>query len=713
MLRWIIGIVGGLIVLAGGAAVFAPMLIPQDKLRAFVQEQASAAVGREVTIGGDVRFAVLPSFSARAEGVTIANAEGFGEEPFAQIDELRVGVALAPLFARRVEVREFVLVRPNLRLEAKADGSNNWMLGAPADEPADNADNGSPTPGPSPSETDGFERTPGAVTLDARLGDVRIQDGSGVYIDHKAETQTVIEALNATFTLESFDEPLVLDSTFTLDGAPQALTATVTTLRDVFDGREAGLAATFESPTLTASFDGVIDEGASLTYSGDALVDAPSVRALSEDPAALPAGVYGPARIEGRAAGDFTRIGFDDATVTLDDLRGRGTIAIELREPRPLVTGRLSVNGVADLTPYAPAAPEGGDVTANAPASGSPSSASGAQASQAAAEPSWDTEAFDLTAFGLVDADFELEVDGLRFGAVETGSGVLTTTLRDGRLVADLQRLEAYGGAVTGELIVNAGRAALVDAERAPSFALDVSLAEINASPFLDAVAGFGRLTGAGGAELSLRGSGASLADWMQSLQGAGSYAFVDGGVGGLDIGGIRDALGELSGGQVTPQGVFGVINAARGEGQLTSFDNMGGAFTVADGVAISRDFRMQSGDFAAFGSGSLDIANQSVRFNLTPQLLDLGGDRTVAALAEGGIPLLIAGSWGGVSVEPDTEAIATAWSGLAINRLVGDDVAAGVITDVISGQGDADTVRDALSGFLRNRERDEDDDPR
>ena len=47
--------------------------------------------------------------------------------------EMRFSLALAPLISRRIEVQEFILVEPTIRLEARG-GVNNWTLGAPSPE---------------------------------------------------------------------------------------------------------------------------------------------------------------------------------------------------------------------------------------------------------------------------------------------------------------------------------------------------------------------------------------------------------------------------------------------------------------------------------------------------------------------------------------------------------------------------------------------------
>ena len=126
-----LGLALGFIVVLLVAAVFIlPAIIPASTYREPVETAARDALHREVSLGGEISLQVFPQLQIRASEVSIANAEGFGEEAFAEMREMRVGVRLIPLLSRRVEITEFVLVDPTIRLEQNRSG-NNWSFTDP------------------------------------------------------------------------------------------------------------------------------------------------------------------------------------------------------------------------------------------------------------------------------------------------------------------------------------------------------------------------------------------------------------------------------------------------------------------------------------------------------------------------------------------------------------------------------------------------------
>src|SRR3954469_3064371 len=87
-----VGVIFGVLVLA---ALILPFLVNVDKLRPEVQTQASAALGRQVTIG-KLELAVF-SGGVTAKDISIADDPGFSNQPFVRAKSLDVGVALWPL----------------------------------------------------------------------------------------------------------------------------------------------------------------------------------------------------------------------------------------------------------------------------------------------------------------------------------------------------------------------------------------------------------------------------------------------------------------------------------------------------------------------------------------------------------------------------------------------------------------------------------------
>ncbi len=142
MLRKISLGVSILVMLLVVAAFVVPMLIPKDWLREQIKAEAKKATGRDLIIGGDLSLQLLPSVMVNMKDVRFANVEGGSRPNMVNLKELRTHVALLPLLSSEVEVREFVLVEPDILLEVDKNGRANWAFsgsepdGSSAREPA-------------------------------------------------------------------------------------------------------------------------------------------------------------------------------------------------------------------------------------------------------------------------------------------------------------------------------------------------------------------------------------------------------------------------------------------------------------------------------------------------------------------------------------------------------------------------------------------------
>lgn len=124
-LRWLALVVGGIVVLAVLAALLLPSLVNLDRYRGVLAARVGKALGREVTLGS-LRVDLWRGIGAEAKGIQIAQAPGFGAEPFLAADALRVRVQLLPLLRGQVKVSTAVIERPRIRLLHTRDG--RWSV---------------------------------------------------------------------------------------------------------------------------------------------------------------------------------------------------------------------------------------------------------------------------------------------------------------------------------------------------------------------------------------------------------------------------------------------------------------------------------------------------------------------------------------------------------------------------------------------------------
>jgi AsmA protein len=108
----IAGIVIALIFLV---LVALPFMINVDSFRPKIQQEASAALGRQVTLG-KLSLSILSS-TVRADDIAIADDPAFSTTPFVKAESLKVGVELMPLIReKKINVTEIVLEKPEINL---------------------------------------------------------------------------------------------------------------------------------------------------------------------------------------------------------------------------------------------------------------------------------------------------------------------------------------------------------------------------------------------------------------------------------------------------------------------------------------------------------------------------------------------------------------------------------------------------------------------
>jgi len=106
-------------------ALLLPLFVNVDKLRPEVQMQASAALGREVTIG-KLELSVF-SGGVTAKDIAIADDPGYSNQPFVKAKSLDVGVDLWPLiFSKALHVNTLTLQDPEIHLVKGSGGKWNY-----------------------------------------------------------------------------------------------------------------------------------------------------------------------------------------------------------------------------------------------------------------------------------------------------------------------------------------------------------------------------------------------------------------------------------------------------------------------------------------------------------------------------------------------------------------------------------------------------------
>ena len=260
MQRFILAVVA-LAALLIGIVVIAPGLVPVGAYKGRIEEAASTALGRQVKVGDNLHFKLVPQTAFHVTELMIANAEGFDAPHLAYVKAADIGVKLLPLLKGSVQIDRFVLTEPDINLARAKDGRVNWNLaGGPSSDPQQSSE-----------------------PRDVQLGDVRIVDGKVAFVDGAAKKAYNFDDIDAAVTLKSLSEPLEIDGAFKFEGTPSKAKVVLTSLSKVMAKEPAGLKLDLTLGDASASADLIVESAEALAYAGLVSLNAPDLPLLATD----------------------------------------------------------------------------------------------------------------------------------------------------------------------------------------------------------------------------------------------------------------------------------------------------------------------------------------------------------------------------------------------------------------------------------------------
>lgn len=600
-MRRILGVMFFVTVLLIGGFAVALFLVPPEVYQQAIEQQASQATGREVKINGPVKISAFPKILARASNVSISNPVGFSDAAFAQMDELRVGVKFLPLFSKRVEITEFVLVRPQIFLEKRKNNSVNWAMEAQQK----------------------FIRQPGLLPVQASFGKLRIIDGQARYLDHTTNTKTQINVINMRLSLPDLNKEMRLSGEAELTDTLYSVSLRLASLRDFLDGKRTSFSTTIDSELLQASFDGAFAASQDIAFTGKMDVTLPSVQKLTEtlgDGFTAQPNTFGLFSISGNVKGDSNRLRFENAKIKFDQIAGDGNFLILLTGAKAKLTGNLQIDQL-NINPYLP-----------------PIAEAEAQSS------SWSQDPFSLEVLQQANVNFTLGIGNMQARNLQFGRTAMKVSLVDGRMQADLTEFNIYQGTGTGRAVINS-RGAI------PSFSLSANIEKAQALPLLTAIAEVQNLEGVGAFDLDILASGNSIDALMHSLSGTANMQVADGAITGVNLASVlRSAQSFL---------LTGKISADNQAVATTDFSTLQGSFVIANGIARNSDMLMLGPLLRVTGKGEINLGQQTLDYHLNPKAVaSLKGQGGIADLQGISAPFRIHGPWNNLQAGLDTQAL-------------------------------------------------------
>jgi len=755
-------IVSGIAALLIIAAFSVPFFIPKSVYKNQIENAATNALQRDVTLAGDVKISVFPHISASVEQVSVANPDGFATPNMIEAGALRGSVKWMPLLSRRVDVQEIAFVDADVFLQRKADGNTNWEFAS------------SKEASPPPEGTNG--------SFDAGIESAILKNASLTFQDDQSGETYKLSELDLEASLRGMDQPLSAtasgrfqEQAFTVDiwlDAPEALTrnlpaqARLDLASDLANIKYDGSVQLGDAPSLNGTFETVVADLAALTQQfeldvparsalgrlqvagkASGALDSPSLTELklTHDSDLLSASYEGSVSlngdgtvagtlsiasdrmrdllsaaaielapgdtlqtfaVSGTANGTFKSVMVNNLNLSLDALRGTGQAGIDVSATTPRIIGDLSVPAL-DLTPFM----------------GEPDPEKTNQGIQP-----WSDETLELSGLKSVNANLSLEVGSLTIGDVELTDAVMDVDLTDGLLTADLSQFKAFSGLWLGKLTVDARPAT-------PKVGFDMQGQNVAVANLLGTLAGFDSLTGTGQFKVSAQSSGTSIDAIMQAIDGEVSTSLSDGVVKGLNVAALVRSASSLK--QAIATGSIQELNfgEALSQNAETDFSSFNTVLKVNNGVANVDVMKLLSPILGVDGTGQINLAGQSMDLRLATSVdKSAQGQGSVVQLNGIPVPIRISGAWTNPKVTPDLSGVSSALKAELGSRVleelgVSNSAGSGRTEDVIGGllgikkpdpeapTDDApaetsaeDVAIKALGGLLNNRKKKEAD---
>ncbi|MBR0779381.1 AsmA family protein [Bradyrhizobium diazoefficiens] len=254
-----------------------------------------------------------------------------------------------------------------------------------------------------------------------------------------------------------------------------------------------------------------------------------------------------------------------------------------------------------------------------------------------AAGQAWSNAQIDVSGLNYVDAQIRISANEAVIGEARLAPLALDAKLAGGILKAGTANLGAYGGQVSGEVILDATSAA-------PSFAMHSDLVGVRALPLLQGLAEFDRIDGKLQAKLALRSAGTSQRALMANMQGTAFVNFQDGAIRGINVAQMIRSLttGTLSGWQDSQE-------------LSTDLSQLSASFRIDKGQAVTTDLNLIGPLVRVTGAGTIALDTKMMGFRVEPKLvMTTEGQGRSSEPVGFGIPVMIEGPWSQPRIYPD-----------------------------------------------------------
>jgi len=588
-LKWLlIGVCTLVLVLGVGIAALV-YLMDWNKVKDTIQNQVKKQTGRDLIIAGDLQPSVFPWAGVSISDITLANADGFGTQPFAEVGSADVKVELLPLIKRVVKIRNVELNGLSLDLQRAADGTTNW------DDLVNSTSTTSQTTEESGDEEVITEVEGSSATIAAlEVGGISVSDANVRWNDAQGGTDAALTAFNLSTGAIELEKPFDLSTDFKVSSQSMALEA------DIKGNGQLVIDLNNQVYSVNGFKLNTTAVGESLPSGKmDVALGADVVAKLADQTIDLKNLSLSTLGVDINGAVNVTELDTEPQVA--------GTLASNTFSPKELL-GKLGIEAPVTADESVMNAASFSVALAASPASAALNDLSikldDTTFSGEASVPSLEGAIPPLRFDFAVDAiDIDRYLPPVKVSNLTTSDIVVPVKAKGGKLALQGVAASLY----QGKLDATASMDASGDV---PGYGVKMALNGIQADPLLvDLLQDDSFLSGGGSFAADITTGGNTVNALTNGLNGGFNSEFADGSINGINIGyQIRRAKSALAGKKLD----------ASAKEVKTDFSSLSVSGTFANGVMNSTDLDMRSPLLRLGGEGKVDLPGEAVDYTLT-----------------------------------------------------------------------------------------------
>jgi len=650
-------IIGVLLLLFVIAAIAFFLFFDPNDFREEIAQAVKEETGRDLVIDGEVSLQLFPWLAVEVGHATLGNAEGFGDEPFAEFDRAELGVRVLPLLLRQeVAVGAAVLDALRLNLEVDSSGRSNWddFVSADGDiESVDGASTEAEANGGQALEVSGVDINDASIVYTNRdTGEVYTLSGMNMKIGRIAGGEPVPASGSLHFEVQpaGMSGDIEIETVIAFDLDSGVLTLDGFSLQGVTDGlvnsptslaiNTAGIEVDTENqmvqlqPVEMRALDVEVSADVQpFSYAGDAEINAAinilpfSPRSLMHlfdvtPPETADPSVLSQLAIEAQANIRGTYASLSDLTIKLDDttLTGSLTVPFDMTERHVL---DLSADAI-DLNRYMapPAEASAGEAGESAPVE------------------------IPVDLIKPLNARGSLKIGSVLLGGLELEQVDLNLQTANGRMRLHPMSAGLFGGSYSGDISIDVSGSL-------PVLSMNESVQGVDLARLALAMFEQENITGTMSGNFKLAGRGKDMVEVQQTLDGNLSFELKDGIYEGTDVWYELRRARALLRKEVPPEPTL----PAR-----TKFTSVTATGVVTDGIMRNDDLVADLPFMQLTGKGDVDLPAGTVDYDLRarvfakPEAMEGVAAEEIEDLTKAVIPLKISGPLTAPKVRPDVE---------------------------------------------------------